>query len=250
MLGARIGPWRDDAKIPTARDYVQDGLIAMWDGIENAGWGVHDPNATVWKDLVGSLDIPLSSDHWVVGKHYIEKTTFKQLKLRDLTSDIIDALTDGSFTICDLSEIIEFNPEVGGTYYYPCAISLNDASRDYNRFAYEWKATQVDSLRVSYDTESNSAFFNSVRIDPYTKNCLVAVVDRDAARRTLVVNNEDRAERAITLYKPYKAVGVGGYREGTSPKFKCYNKRLYNRVLSPEELSHNYAVDEARFGLT
>ena len=23
---------------PTARDYVQDGLIAMWDGIENVGW--------------------------------------------------------------------------------------------------------------------------------------------------------------------------------------------------------------------
>ena len=40
--------------MPTARDYVQDGLIAMWDGIENAGWGVHDPNATTWKDLTGN----------------------------------------------------------------------------------------------------------------------------------------------------------------------------------------------------
>lgn len=48
-----IGP--DVAKfVPTAKDYVQDGLISMWDGIENAGWGVHDPNATVWKDLSGN----------------------------------------------------------------------------------------------------------------------------------------------------------------------------------------------------
>ena len=39
----------------SARDYVQDGLIAMWDGIENAGWGIHDPNATTWIDLIGGL---------------------------------------------------------------------------------------------------------------------------------------------------------------------------------------------------
>lgn len=36
---------------PTARSYVQDGLIAMWDGVENAGWGVHDSSATVWHNL-------------------------------------------------------------------------------------------------------------------------------------------------------------------------------------------------------
>jgi hypothetical protein len=30
---------------------VQDGLIAMWDGIENAGWGTHDPNAKTWTNL-------------------------------------------------------------------------------------------------------------------------------------------------------------------------------------------------------
>ena len=48
IIGARVGAWHSG--MPTAKDYVQDGLIAMWDGVENAGWGVHDPNATVWKD--------------------------------------------------------------------------------------------------------------------------------------------------------------------------------------------------------
>ena len=37
----------------TAADYVQDGLIALWDGIENVGWGEHDDNATSWIDLTG-----------------------------------------------------------------------------------------------------------------------------------------------------------------------------------------------------
>ena len=44
----------------TARDYVQNGLVAMWDGIENAGAGTHDAGATVWKDIVGGREFALT----------------------------------------------------------------------------------------------------------------------------------------------------------------------------------------------
>ena len=53
---------------PTAADYVQEGLMALFDGIENAGYGVHDDSIEYWKDLTGngqdcrsngSLPIPL-----------------------------------------------------------------------------------------------------------------------------------------------------------------------------------------------
>lgn len=43
----------------TTDDYVQDGLINQWDGIENAGVGTHNAAATVWKDLKGGLDLTL-----------------------------------------------------------------------------------------------------------------------------------------------------------------------------------------------
>ena len=38
--------------------YVQRGLVAQYDGINNAGTGSHDPSATTWKNLAGdsSLD--------------------------------------------------------------------------------------------------------------------------------------------------------------------------------------------------
>ena len=45
----------------TSADYVQEGLIAQWDGIDNADTGTHDPNATTWKDLVGGRDLNLTS---------------------------------------------------------------------------------------------------------------------------------------------------------------------------------------------
>ena len=41
----------------TSASYVQDGLIAQWDGIDNVGTGTHDPTATTWKDLKGTNDL-------------------------------------------------------------------------------------------------------------------------------------------------------------------------------------------------
>ena len=43
----------------TSASYVQDGLIAQWDGIDNAGTGVHNPGAKIWKDLAGNYDLTL-----------------------------------------------------------------------------------------------------------------------------------------------------------------------------------------------
>ena len=41
--------------------YVRDGLIACWDGIENAGVGTHDAGATVWKDIVRGYEFSLTN---------------------------------------------------------------------------------------------------------------------------------------------------------------------------------------------
>ena len=42
-----------------AAAYIQNGLVACWDGVENVGVGVHDASATVWKDLVAGREFSL-----------------------------------------------------------------------------------------------------------------------------------------------------------------------------------------------
>ena len=38
-----MGAWGlGGKKAPTAKDYLQDGLIAMWDGIENVDWNTQE----------------------------------------------------------------------------------------------------------------------------------------------------------------------------------------------------------------
>ena len=41
----------------TAKSYIQNGLVAHWDGIENAGYGLHDDTTNVWTDLKGFCDL-------------------------------------------------------------------------------------------------------------------------------------------------------------------------------------------------
>lgn len=41
----------------SAKSYVQDGLIALFDGIENAGWETHVAEPAVWKDLINGYDL-------------------------------------------------------------------------------------------------------------------------------------------------------------------------------------------------
>ena len=50
-------------QLPASSDYVQDGLLVQWDGIDNAGTGVHDPTATTWKNLAGGgYDLTLTNN--------------------------------------------------------------------------------------------------------------------------------------------------------------------------------------------
>ena len=45
-----------------ATAYIQDGLVVQYDAIENAGIGIHDANASAWADLTGNgHDLPLAA---------------------------------------------------------------------------------------------------------------------------------------------------------------------------------------------
>ena len=46
-LAAGLGP----------QSYVQNGLVAHFDAIDNEGTGTHNPSAAVWRDLKGSASL-------------------------------------------------------------------------------------------------------------------------------------------------------------------------------------------------
>ena len=56
IVGARTGAWaKAGGGVPTARDYVQDGLWLQFDAIENNGFGSYDYDLTYWKDNISGI---------------------------------------------------------------------------------------------------------------------------------------------------------------------------------------------------
>ena len=92
----------DSTSSYTAADYVQDGLVCMWDAIENVGWGVHDDTATHWTELisgtedaiVGSIGTRYEwSDNALIS--YITGNTF----ISDKTEELLEAFQNCTFTL-------------------------------------------------------------------------------------------------------------------------------------------------------
>lgn len=218
LVAARAGAWAKSGY--TAKDYVQDGLIAMWDGIENAGWGVHDPSATVWKDLAGGYDMN------VVNGFFDEKTFIG-------TKGGICAQAQSS--VAETIETIEMCFRLSGFYkYYIQYLFGPYGSKGFGiAKRYEWCITrQDDSLGSAFPDEMTSlgtrAFSGGINGKPYLNG---------------VSQNNVPSHSQGTLSSDVCFVG--------SLRFNIFIKsiRCYSRVLSAAEIAANYAIDKARFNL-
>ena len=221
IIGARNGAWSKSGY--TARDYVQDGLIAMWDGIENAGWGVHDPNATAWKDLSGN------GNDLIVTKP-------------GLWSD--KAFNFDGTKCCYRDENLD-----GSIYFESCVFLLNGRwivnlsnKSSYTRFM----VIAVDRQHIMGKSPTSYRF-------PSDVGSSVATVGFDYSSVLDCYQNGEKIDGLIYSDTWNNGVGVSvGYRPAGSFTGVGTMHRLcvYNRSLTADEIAHNYAIDKARFGLT
>ena len=211
--------------MPTARDYVQDGLIAMLDGIENAGWGVHDLNATVWKDLIGSYDFNLSDGAFFTGLG-ARRDSLSQLGLASRLKDSKFYNQVGAIELC-ASITNQSNTS-------SCGIWLNSILGDKSK-----------GLIIGSIVQYNNVFWRTGLTVPYsatmygskTKGCVNGVA--------LETFGNDTWKASGNRYYIFSRGTIGFQAAGTA---HCV--RFYNRDLSPEEVAANYAIDKARFNLT
>lgn len=242
MLAARTAAWaKSGGGMPTARDYVQDGLIAMWDGIENAGWGVHDPNSTVWKDLIHGIElVSQGGNAW--GDNYLQvneqwitkqKTDFDYLETAFIEAPVISG---GGYTIefCGLIDS-DSGKNVFGDRYINVSIFVSQ------NLLNGWLGTGEDtksSLTINED------------------GCVSFIVRNTGGgfENVSYVNGMVSNEYSRTSYHNGKisslfGVGKGEYTSWGGATGKYRSVRMYSRSLTAEEIAHNYAIDKARFNL-
>jgi len=234
-LGADGSAEAEDGTV-TAADYVQDGLVALWDGVENAGWGVHDDSVSVWYDLVSGIPISYSGA-WEENCRRLNGSYQKV----SCPAALANLVSSGQLTY----EIVctsRFEDRYGGGLGFNNAV-LNIAaygSGDSQRQMLHFEGLGITAWQVSptlYGDNPLSTIFASYAID-----VTVGVWTRVGFITDGVERWTDAGPRACT---PVSTAS----KEFRICSRKIYAIRVYDRALSTEEMERNHQTDKERFGL-
>ena len=237
--------------------YLTEGLALRLDGIDNAGVGVHDASAAVWKDLSGNgRDAYLAGNadgtsHWTDKGFYFNRNavfaTTAQFQLGNAytieglvdssQSDYPDAGVNGQVFCNSVNYLANGNPSYYGNLYYHrnqtkwifLAAHVTDAT---------WGAAHTTL------TDATLSYFTAFRDGP-----LVSLTNSAAlppSGQWAGSAKDDVPPDDIWCFGANSATAV---RSGNLWNFKGTFKsfRAYTRLLTDEELAHNRAVDDARF---
>ena len=213
---------------PTSADYVQEGLVAQWDGIDNAGTGTHNAAAPVWKNLASTgsaYDLTLTANgSWNAEGNALVTTdlaaTCASAAPAYKTIEVVFRKTDDTGRILlsggDTRHMVIFDNDTQRVYF------TSDEST--KQILHAFNSAEVCSVAAEYDD-----------------NGVVATVFKDATRR------EDVSHRRS--FDAGTGLSVGGRVAASTYGWKgeIYAIRLYSRRLSKAELARNYLVDCRRF---
>ena len=223
----------------TSASYVQDGLITQWDGIDNVGTGTHNPNATVWKDLKGNLDLTLNANgSWTNGN---------ALAVNGMSAQGA-AATEKYFTI----EIV-FRMRNRGDGLSTCLFHSGWGQSRYvlgyeevvnsvtlaNKFVFVGIATNTPCFKKPANSDEiicASAVYGS------TDNADIRDLFADGERSAdgnFTPGNWERKTRV--------SIGERSLTNTRNMLGEVYTIRLYSRQLTKAELAHNHKVDRQRF---
>ncbi len=230
-----------------ANPYVTDGLVLHYDGIWNAGLGVHDAAATVWKDLSATgNDADFVSEAtgggWLDNAYNFETNGyFITQSVQDFGDDnTIQAVLGKPYTHQSSTwPFIVGSSKANNNFYslYPSA-NNNVALNVDGITGLDWSSrANCGSWGQNYVTammhETNSVVFQTTTI-PAFKEGTKAYTAMGARYWTIgaphTTSYSSAADRLARRHRvPFHAI------------------RVYSKLLSEDELAHNRAVDEARF---
>lgn len=227
--------------------YVQDGLVAWYDGIENSAIGVHDNNAQTWTNLVGGManaEFMAGARRWkhnglfIIGgidRWSIQVGTWFKNRTNCTIETTIHPM---GWYKSEWNRILS-NSESGGIIMAGSVGGLY--AQRYNGSGYStasYYATPITipttmSL-VSSESELSIAISGSVQATTATSG----KIGQGSTKLALSYEPSGDGSMGSAAYGNYGAM-TGIY----------YSIRLYSRDLTVEELVHNSSIDRIRFGI-
>ena len=205
----------------------------MLDGEWNAGPGVHDANATTWKDLIGTLDLSVSSSE------FSKKSLSRQNSAKGYFAYKSGILWTGTVYYvefcCDL-KWSGWGVQLGIPYYENGSTVRVLALKD----------CTVKGYGVSCGVSGAT----SVYARPWPSGNMKGTIGLDI---TGAGYHNGSAMTTAALSAPAGNAIGGTIAVGNNASYNnygdIYRLAIYNRALTEEEIVHNYIVDKVRFGL-
>ena len=218
--------------------YVADCLIAMWDGEWNAGWGEHDTNTTVWKDLVGARDLLLQTGVIVEENNMVMSDG---MAAGAVSSEIISGVVTCEIVLEVSYPVVSFSDNGVGIII---SNGPTESTTEFNGLVAETRGTQTRPLGFQISTTQwalttpfgvqSLSFSKSISHCGFSKNAQDIPLS--------AYNNSWWNNYTFSI----------GRRTSDSLwwiKHKVYSVRLYSRLLTEAEIFHNFAIDVERFGI-
>lgn len=223
---------RKKSSAPTARDYVQDGLIAMWDGIENAGFGLHNASATVWKDLSGNNDMNLATGGSWSDKSFVSNPSYYK------TASIGHSIS-GILTIECVCKVNSYGSGRGvvafdeNSTYHISNGARYVVVRANGTVNFTGKGSYLSGAGIGEIATYSGVFPSSEGVD-------ISAGYKNGIAQTLTASGGYGFGDNSPSVSPFSAYRLDG---------EIYSIRIYSRALTASEIAANYAVDAARFNL-
>lgn len=216
--------------------YVMDGLILHYDGINNTGDG-HSDNTTIWKDLSGNgndailNNIRFNDDNSLSA---IDNTSYAVRKVNIPGSNTIEIVAQYDST--DIGYLYALEQD-DNRYFY-----LWNYSNSGNTMSYRYVNNGTWDVHDNITDETsitNKKLFITISFNASTKNAII------------YVNGQYHKTVSIPKYENVNNTRLRLFNEVTGEKpligGRIYTVRVYDRILTTDEIQENYEIDKNRY---
>lgn len=243
------------AGVNTAKNYIQNGLVAMWDGIENIGWGQHSDSATTWVDLKGTTnyDFLLRNSYTWASNGLITSPTYD--RIAETTSSIPYAT---NLTTEIVFETYAFPTTASRILFFKLGETLPYGNYNWamRSLMFTHNGTgKIGWMFKSHSILSNTGYSNPPLNTPMSISTVYAVPsgsDDNKRKQNPTRVLFDGVAKSPSWASDGSAIGGQMWISNNSTNGfygKVYAIRVYNRQLSNDEIGQNYAIDKQRFGI-
>lgn len=228
--------------------YIQDGLVLLLDGVYNTRYK-HESTPEHWEDLSGNgNDFYNVYDNMVTfGPNYADfstQTVDDPIGFR-LDKNFYPELIPGTEVTVEVVEQITNRP--ASNYN----VTINSNTDNFSIFAGSYPDIRTECYMKIPGNRPNVGVITTETSTPVFSVSLSA---SDSIRRGYLngelKSNNEGTQTSISTANYGIELTIGGRGNGFLIfNGKIFSLRFYNRVLSYDEMFHNYTVDQRRFNL-